>query len=126
MLNCTSTISKFTLLMDCVRTSLTFPTTSREPSLNRREFCTARGATIKNCLMKLWKRLCLNFFFTRRITMLSRPDGFMLYGKFGVDVFTTSQLLYPNMKFRLQLIRARPNFYTISDNHNVSLGIVDC
>ena len=30
------------------------------------------------------------------------------------------------MKIRLQLIRARPNFYLISDNPNVSLGIVGC
>ena len=30
------------------------------------------------------------------------------------------------LKIRLRLIRARPNFYKISDNHNVSLGIVDC
>ena len=29
------------------------------------------------------------------------------------------------MKIRLRLIRARPNFYMISDNPNVSLGIVD-
>ena len=65
-------------------------------------------------------------FFTRRMRMLSRPDGFMLYGKWGVDFFSTSELLYPNMKVRLRLIRARPNFYMISDNPNVSLGIVDC
>ena len=26
-------------------------------------------------------------FFTRRMKMLSRPDGFMLYGKMGVDFF---------------------------------------
>ena len=65
-------------------------------------------------------------FFTRRMKMLSRPDGFMLYGKLGVDFFSISELSYPNMKTRLQLIRARPNFYMISDNHNVSLGIVDC
>ena len=58
--------------------------------------------------------------------MLSRPDGFMLYGKLGVDFFSTSELLFPNMKIRLPLIRARPNFYMISDNPNVSLGIVDC
>ena len=58
--------------------------------------------------------------------MFSRPDGFMLYGKLGVDFFSTSELLYPNMKIRLRLIRARPNFYMISDNPNVSLGIVDC
>ena len=50
----------------------------------------------------------------------------MLYGKMGIDFFSFSELLYPNMKLRLRLIRARPNFYTISDNPNVSLGIVDC
>ena len=65
-------------------------------------------------------------FFTRRMKMLSRPDGFMLYGKLGVDFFSTSELLYPNMKVRLRLIRARLNFYMISDNPNVSLEIVDC
>ena len=65
-------------------------------------------------------------FFTRRMKMLNRPDGFMLYGNLGVDFFSTSELLYPNKKIRLRLIRARPDFYTISDNPNVSHGIVDC
>ena len=65
-------------------------------------------------------------FFTRRMKMLSRPDGFMLYGKLGLNFSSTFELLYPNMKVRLRLIRARPNFYMISDNPNVSLGIVDC
>ena len=68
----------------------------------------------------------LDPFFTRRMKLLSRPDGFMLYGKLGIDFFSTSELLYPNMKVRLQLTRARPNFYMISDNPNVSLVIVDC
>ena len=65
-------------------------------------------------------------FFTRRMKMLSRPIGFTLYGKLGVDFFSTSELLYPNMKIRLRQIRARLNFYMISDNPNVRLGIVDC
>ena len=65
-------------------------------------------------------------FFTRRMKLLSRPDSFMLYGKLGIDFFSSSELLYPNMKNRLRLIRARPNLYMISDNPNVSLGIVDC
>ena len=65
-------------------------------------------------------------FYTRRKKLLSRPDGFMLYGKMGIDFFSTSELLYPNMKIRLRLFRARPNFYMISDNPDVSLGIVDC
>ena len=34
-------------------------------------------------------------FFTRRMKMRSRPDGFMLYGKLGVDFFSTSELLCP-------------------------------
>ena len=50
----------------------------------------------------------------------------MLYGKLRIDFFSTSELLYPNMKIRLRISRARPNFYMISDNPNVSLGIVDC
>ena len=62
--------------------------------------------------------------FTRRTKMLNRLDGFMLYGKLGVHFFSTSELLYPNMKIRLRIIRARPNFYMISDNPNVNLGIV--
>ena len=65
-------------------------------------------------------------FFTRRMKFYSRPDGFMLYGKLGIDFLTTSELLRPNMKVRIRLFRARPNFYMISENPNVSLGIVDC
>ena len=57
--------------------------------------------------------------------MLIRPDGFMLYGKLGLTL-STSELLYTGMKIRLRLITAIPNFYMISDNSNVSLGIVDC
>ena len=64
-------------------------------------------------------------FFARRMKLYSRPDGFMLYGKPGIDFLTTSGLLYPNIKVRIRLIRARPKFYMISENPNVSLGIVD-
>ena len=65
-------------------------------------------------------------FFTSRMKMLSRPDGFVLFGKVWVDFFSTSESPYPKMKNRLRLIRARPNFYRIFDNPNVSLVIVDC
>ena len=58
--------------------------------------------------------------------MLSRTDGFMLYDKLDVDFFSTSKLLYPNMKFKFRMIRDRPTFYMTSDNPNVSLGIIDC
>ena len=30
--------------------------------------------------------------------MLSKPDGFTLYGKLGFDFISTSELLYPNKK----------------------------
>ena len=55
--------------------------------------------------------------------MLSIPVGFMLYGKLGVDFFSTSELLYAK-KNRLGIIRGRHNFYMISANPNVGLGIV--
>ena len=57
---------------------------------------------------------------------LSRPDSLMLFRKLGVDFLSISELLYPVFRIRLRLIRARPNFYMISNNPNVSLGIVDC
>ena len=65
-------------------------------------------------------------FFTRTMKMLCRPDCFMLYGKMGAHYFSTSELLYPNMKIKLRPIKATPNLYMISDNPNVSPGIVDC
>ena len=50
----------------------------------------------------------------------------MLYGKLGTDFFSTSELLFPNMKIRPRPFRAIPNYYMIGDNPNVGLGIVDC
>ena len=58
--------------------------------------------------------------------LYSRPDGFIVYVKLGIDFHTTSELLYPNLKVRISLNRARPNIYMISENPNISLGIVDC
>ena len=49
-------------LMDCIRTSLTFPTMSREPSLNTRGFCIVKCMTMKNVLMRIWTHPCLNNF----------------------------------------------------------------
>ena len=81
-----------------MHTSLTFQTTLRQP------------------LWRLWLRQdpkdisnpLSDPFFTKRMKLLSRPDGFMLYGKLGFDFFSISELLYPNMKIRLRIIRARP------------------
>ena len=57
---------------------------------------------------------------------LSRPDGLITYGKLRTDFLSTSETLYPNMKVRFRLTRARRIFYMINDNPNVSLGVVDC
>ena len=111
--------------MDSMNTRLTFQTTLRQPSLNTREFCICEGFDYEQDPEDFSNPLS-DPFFTKRMKLLSRPDGFMLYGKLGIDFFSTSELLYPNMKIRLRLIRARPNFYMITDNPNVSLGIVDC
>ena len=64
-------------------------------------------------------------FFKRRMKTISRPDGIMLYGKLGIDFFSTSELFYPITKIRLHQITVRPNFHLISDNTNVSFGYVD-
>ena len=68
----------------------------------------------------------LGLIFAKRMKLYSKPDGFMLYGKLGIDFLTTSEVPYPNMKVRIRIIRARPSFYMISANPNVGLGIVDC
>ena len=62
MFKCTPTFIKYTIQMDSMRTNFTFPTTSIGPSLNTREFVTAKVGVVTNFLMKLWKFLCLNFF----------------------------------------------------------------
>ena len=61
-------------------------------------------------------------FFTRRMKMLTRSNGFMLYGKLGVDFFSSSELLFLIFKNRLQFIRVKTNFYRISDKPSVNLG----
>ena len=106
-----------------MRTNLTFPTTSNSEYFG---VLHCEGYDYEEFPDEIMEAPLSEPFFTRRMKMLSRPDGFMLYGKLGVNFFSTSALLYPNMKIRLRLIRARPNFYLISDNPNVNLGIVDC
>ena len=111
--------------MDCMHTSLTFQTTSSNAITEYKGVLHCEGYHYEQDSEDIANPLP-DPFFTRRMKLLCRPDGFMLYGKLGIDFFSTSELLYPNMKIRLRLIEARPNFYMISDNPNVSLGIVDC
>ena len=50
----------------------------------------------------------------------------MMHAKLGVEFFSISELLYPSLKVRLPVIRARPITYMSSDNPNVGLAIIDC
>ena len=64
--------------------------------------------------------------FTDRANALGSGITFSLYGRLAIDLFTCEKLLLPKTKVRIKLIRARPNFYMLSDNPNISLKIVDC
>ena len=64
--------------------------------------------------------------FTDRANFLGSGIFFSLYRRLAIDLPTCEKFLLPNNKVRVKLIRARPNFYMLSDNPNVSLKIVDC
>ena len=64
--------------------------------------------------------------FTDREKSLGAWITFLLYGRLAIDLFTCEKLLLPNTKARIKLIRARPIFYMLSDNPNVSLKTIDC
>ena len=57
--------------------------------------CIAKDTTRKNFLTTILEAPLFEPFFTRRKKKLSKPDGLMLYGKLGIDFFSTSELLYP-------------------------------
>ena len=63
--------------------------------------------------------------FTRRMEWMSRHDGFVLHDKLGFDCFSTSEMQYPSLKVKLELIRARTKFYLITDNQNIILRIFE-
>ena len=64
--------------------------------------------------------------FTDRANSLGSGIIFSLYSRLAIDLFSCEILLLPKTKVRIKLIRARPNFYMLSDYPNVSLKIVDC
>ena len=77
-------------------------------------------------MKKILRILTKAHFSKEESKLYSRTDGFMLYGRLGIAYLTTLELLYPNMKVRIRLIRAILNFYLMSKNADVSLRIVDC
>ena len=64
--------------------------------------------------------------FLDRANSLGSGITFSIDGRLAIDLFTCEKLLLPKTKVRIKLIRARPNFYKLSDNPNVNLKFVDC
>ena len=124
MLKCTLTMSRLTIPMDSMHTS--YISNNLKAAISEyKGVLHCQGYDYEQDPEDISNPLS-DPFFTRRKKLLSRAEGFMLYGKLGINFFSTSELLYPNMKIRLQLFRASSNFYMISDNPNVGLGNVDC
>ena len=125
MFRCTSTISKLTRQMDSVRISHS-NNNFKGAIFEHKRVSHREGYNYDEFPHEIMELLLSEPFFTRRMNLLGRPDGFMLYGTLVIDFFSTSELLYTNMEVMLRLFRVRPIFHKISDNPNFSLGIGDC
>ena len=86
-----------------------FSTTSRKKPLNRKEFCIAKQKIMKNVLIISWTHAFLNPS-TKNMKLCISSNGFIFYFILLGDFFSTSELLYLNMKLRPQLIRARHTY----------------
>ena len=62
--------------------------------------------------------------FTDRANALGSGITFSLFRRLANNLFTCEKLLLPNTKVRIKLIRARPNFYLLSDELDVSLKLL--
>ena len=80
----------------------------------------------EECTDGIMDALLFEPFFTWRMDLLSIHDSFKLYCISSAEFFFTSEMLYPNIKIRLRLIKAKPNCHKISDHPSSSLGIFDC
>ena len=125
MLNCTWKIRRIKFQMKSVRLNRTVATTSREPSLKIREFCTARFMILMKNVMKLQKHFCLKLFWEGEWNCIVDSMASYCMVDWVLILFYTSELLHPKMVIRLRLIRARPNFYLNSINPNVILRTVE-
>ena len=85
-----------------------------------------KGYDYEECLDGIMHVTLSEHSFTRRMKMLSTPNCFMLCVKMDNNFFFTSEVPYAELKVKLQLIRARPNFCKIEDNPYISLGNADC
>ena len=108
-----------------MRTNLTFPTFSREPSLNKREFLHCKWYDYEKIPDENMEAPLSDYFSQGEWKCLADPMASCCMVSWGL-IFSIFELINPNMKIRLRLIRARHNFHMIKDNHNLNLGIVDC
>ena len=124
MLKCTSTISKFTTIGLYANKSY-FSNNFKWAISKYKGVLHCEGYEYQEFPDENMEAPLSEPFFTRGMKMLSRLDGFMLYGKLGFDLLSFSELLYQNMKISLRPIRGRSTFHMIKDSPNVRLGIVD-
>ena len=104
-----------------MRINLIIATASRE-QLRIQGSLALRGYDNENFSVEVLEALLSEPFVTRGIKTLIRRFrryGFFMYGISGVDVFPTSELLYPTMNITLRLIIAMFIFYMICDTPNV-------
>ena len=118
--------AEFAFQRNCVCTNLTFPTFSRELSLFTREFCTAKVMTVKSLSMRIWKLPCRNPFSKAESKCSVGPMAWCCMFNLGLTFSLTSELLYPNMKLMLGIIRPDIVFTWLRTKPYVSLGVVDC
>ena len=83
---CTSTISNFTTLMDCMRTSYIYNNFKGAIS-EYKGVLHCEGCNYEEFPNEITEAPLSEPFFTRRMKLFSRPDGFILYGKLRVDFF---------------------------------------
>ena len=84
-----------------------------------------RCLTIRDLPVAIMEALLSEIFPQGDWNCLVDPMASCCLEKLCVDFFSTFELLYQNIRIRLQTIRARPNFLMISDNPNIRLRIID-
>ena len=94
MLKSTSTISKFTNLMDCMRTNLAFSNNFKGAISEYKGVWHCQGYQDEVFFDEIMEAPLSEPFFTRRLKMLSKPDGFMLYGKLGLSPFVFAIVVF--------------------------------
>ena len=97
-----------------------------QPSPKTRQFCTGKGTERKKVPRRLWTNPCLNHFpQSERNCQVDRMVS-CCRAKWVLTFPPPLKRFIQKMETRPRVIGARPTFYMISCNPNVSLGITDC